>query len=200
MANPESIPFNKPFLTGREVDYIRQAVKSGKISGDGLFTRKCHQFFTERFGFHKALLTTSCTDALEMAAILLDIREGDEVIAPSYTFVSTVNAFILRGARIVFADSAEDTPNLDHQQVEALIPPRTKAIIPVHYAGMACEMDSLMALSQRYPLHIVEDAAQAIDSYYRLSAWRYWYFWRFFISLNQKCYQRRRGDVGCEQA
>ncbi|MBX7202604.1 MAG: dTDP-4-amino-4,6-dideoxygalactose transaminase [Bacteroidia bacterium] len=167
MANPESIPFNKPFLTGREVDYIRQAVESGKISGDGLFTRKCHQFFTERFGFHKALLTTSCTDALEMAAILLDIREGDEVIAPSYTFVSTVNAFILRGARIVFADSAEDTPNLDHQQVEALITPRTKAIIPVHYAGMACEMDSLMALSQRYPLHIVEDAAQAIDSYYK---------------------------------
>jgi dTDP-4-amino-4,6-dideoxygalactose transaminase len=142
-------------------------VESGKISGDGLFTKKCHTFLEERYKFKKVLLTTSCTDALEMAAILCDIKPGDEVIAPSYTFVSTVNAFVLRGAKIVFADSESATPNIDAASVEALITPRTKAVVPVHYAGMACEMDTIMAVAARYGLFVVEDAAQAIDSFYR---------------------------------
>lgn len=162
-----SIPFNKPYLTGKETDYIREAVESGKISGDGIFTRKCHQFFEARYGFKKALLTTSCTDALEMAAILCDIRPGDEVIAPSYTFVSTVNAFVLRGAKIVFADSERITPNIDVASIEELITPHTKAIVPVHYAGMACEMDTILDIAQRHELFVVEDAAQSIDSCYK---------------------------------
>lgn len=161
------IPFNKPYLTGKEAHYLYQAVYSGKISGDGIFTKKCHKFFEERFGFHKVLLTTSCTDALEMAAILLDIQPGDEVIAPAYTFVSTVNAFVLRGAKIVFADSEASNPNLDVTKVEALITPRTKAIVPVHYAGVACDMDPLLAIAKKHGLAIVEDAAQAVDSYYK---------------------------------
>jgi dTDP-4-amino-4,6-dideoxygalactose transaminase len=162
-----SIPFNKPYLSGKETDYIREAVLSGKISGDGIFTRKCHQFFEARYGFKKSLLTTSCTDALEMAAILCDIQPGDEVIAPSYTFVSTVNAFVLRGAKIVFADSERMTPNIDVTSIEALITPHTKAIVPVHYAGMACEMDTILDIAQRHKLFVVEDAAQAIDSFYK---------------------------------
>ncbi len=161
------IPFNKPYLTGKEAHYLYQAVYSGKISGDGIFTKKCHKFFEERYGFHKVLLTTSCTDALEMAAILLDIKPGDEVIAPSYTFVSTVNAFVLRGARLVFADSEDNNPNLDVKQVEGLITPRTKAIVPVHYAGVACDMDPLLAIAKRHGLAIVEDAAQGIESFYK---------------------------------
>lgn len=160
------IPFNKPFLTGKETEYIQQAVASGKISGDGMFTKKCHQFFVEKFGFHKVLLTTSCTDALEMAAILINIQPGDEVIIPSYTFVSTCNAFVLRGAKIVFADSSPENPNIDVSTIEPLITPRTKAIVPVHYAGVACDMDAIMALANKYNLYVVEDAAQAIDSYY----------------------------------
>jgi dTDP-4-amino-4,6-dideoxygalactose transaminase len=160
------IPFNKPYLSGTELSYIEQAVKNGKISGDGLYTSKCHSFFQDRFGFYKTLLTTSCTDALEMAAILLDIQPGDEIIAPSYTFVSTVNAFVLRGAKIVFADSSAESPNMDVSLVESLITSKTKAIVPVHYAGIACDMDPLLALSAKYGIHIVEDAAQAIDSYY----------------------------------
>jgi dTDP-4-amino-4,6-dideoxygalactose transaminase len=160
------IPFNKPFLTGKETEYIQQAVASGKISGDGMFTKKCHQFFEERFGFKKVLLTTSCTDALEMAAILINIQPGDEVIIPSYTFVSTCNAFVLRGAKIVFADSSAENPNIDVSKIEALITPRTKAIVPVHYAGIACDMDGIMAIAQKHNLFVVEDAAQAIDSYY----------------------------------
>ena len=162
-----NIPFNKPFLSGKETDYIREAVLSGKISGDGIFTRKCHQFFEARYGFKKTLLTTSCTDALEMAAILCDIQPGDEVIAPSYTFVSTVNAFVLRGAKIVFADSERITPNIDVASIEALITLHTKAIVPVHYAGMACEMDTILGIAQRHGLFVVEDAAQAIDSFYK---------------------------------
>jgi len=162
-----NIPFNKPFLTGKETDYIREAVESGKISGDGIFTRKCHQFFEARYGFKKALLTTSCTDALEMAAILCDIRPGDEVIAPSYTFVSTVNAFVLRGAKIVFADSERITPNIDVASIEQLITPHTKAIVPVHYAGLACEMDTILDVAKRHDLFVVEDAAQSIDSFYK---------------------------------
>lgn len=161
------IPFNKPYLTGNETDYIRESVLSGKISGDGIYTKKCHQYFESKYGFKKALLTTSCTDALEMCAILLDIKPGDEVIAPSYTFVSTVNAFVLRGAKIVFADSCEENPNIDLEAVEKLITPKTKAIIVVHYAGIACDMDKVMKLSTEHNLYIVEDAAQAIDSYYK---------------------------------
>lgn len=160
------ISFNKPYLTGKEAHYLYQAVLSGKISGDGIYTKKCHQFFEEKYGFKKALLTTSCTDALEMAAILLDIKEGDEVIAPSYTFVSTVNAFVLRGAKIVFADSGKDNPNIDVETIEALITDKTKVIVPVHYAGIACDMDKIMQLATKYNLFVVEDAAQAIDSYY----------------------------------
>ena len=161
-----NIPFNKPYLTGKETHYIYQAVASGKISGDGLFTKKCHAFFEETFGFHKCLLTTSCTDALEMAAILLNIEAGDEVILPSYTFVSTANAFVLRGATLVFADSAADNPNMDISTLRSLITPKTKAIVPVHYAGIACDMDALMDLANEFNIYVVEDAAQAIDAYY----------------------------------
>lgn len=160
------IPFNKPFLTGKETEYIKKAVESGKISGNGIFTKKCQNYFEERYGFKKCLLTTSCTDALEMAAILLDINPGDEVIMPSFTFVSTANAFVLRGARIVFADSMKEHPNVDADLIEPLITPRTKAIVVVHYAGIACDMDKIMNIARRYKLFVVEDAAQAIDSYY----------------------------------
>jgi len=161
------IPFNKPYFTGKETDYIRESVASGKISGDGLFTKKCHHFFKTRYGFHKSLLTTSCTDALEMAAILSNIEPGDEVIAPSFTFVSTVNAFVLRGARIVFADSEASTPNIDVATIEALITPKTRVVIPVHYAGVACDMDGILGLAKKYNLLVIEDAAHAIDSSYK---------------------------------
>ncbi len=160
------IPFNKPFLTGRETTYITEAVNTGKISGNGIFTKKCHEFFQNKYGFNKCLLTTSCTDALEMAAILLDIKEGDEVIMPSYTFVSTANAFVLRGATIVFTDSMEINPNIDADKIEELITPRTKAIVVVHYAGIACDMDMIMSIAKKHSLFVVEDAAQAIDSFY----------------------------------
>lgn len=162
-----NIPFNKPYLTGKEGHYIYQAVLSGKISGDGVFTKKCHAFFEKSFGFKKTLLTTSCTDALEMAALLINIEPGDEVILPSYTFVSTANAFVLRGARLVFVDSGRDNPNMDVSKVEACITPKTKAIVPVHYAGIAVDMDPLLELARKYNLFIIEDAAQAIDSYYK---------------------------------
>ena len=164
---PSTIPFNKPYLSGNETRYIEEAVLSGKISGDGLFTKRCHQFFEQQLGFQKVLLTTSCTDALEMAALLLDIKPGDEVIMPAYTFVSTPNAFVLRGARIVFADSTGENPNLDPAQLEALITPRTRAIVPVHYAGIACDMEPIMSIANRHGLFVVEDAAQAIDSFYK---------------------------------
>lgn len=161
------IPFNKPYLTGKETHYIYQAVNSGKISGNGLFTQKCHTFFEEKFGFNKCLLTTSCTDALEMAAILIDIQPGDEVILPSYTFVSTANAFVLRGAKLIFADSEEGNPNLDASKIEALVTAKTKAIVPVHYAGIACDMDKIMAIAEKHKLFVIEDAAQAINSFYK---------------------------------
>ncbi len=161
------IPFNKPFFTGKELEYIREAVASGKISGDGVFTKRCHAFFEDHYGFKKTFLTTSCTDALEMAAILCNIQPGDEVIAPSFTFVSTVNAFVLRGAKIVFVDSQSMTPNMDAELIEALITPRTKVIIPVHYAGVACEMDTVLDIARRHNLIVVEDAAQSIDSFYK---------------------------------
>jgi dTDP-4-amino-4,6-dideoxygalactose transaminase len=160
------IPFNKPYLTGKETYYIEDAVKSGKISGNGKYTQKCQTFFEQTYGFKKTLLTTSCTDALEMAAILINIKEGDEVIMPSYTFVSTANAFVLRGAKIVFADSRKDHPNIDETKIESLITSKTKAIVPVHYAGVACEMDTIMDLAKKYNLFVIEDAAQAIDSYF----------------------------------
>ena len=160
------IPFNKPYLTGKEAHYIYDAVYSGKISGNGKYTRKCQEYLKDRYGFGKCLLTTSCTDALEMAAILLDIQPDDEVIMPSYTFVSTSNAFILRGAKIIFADSRSDQPNMDEDEIERLITKKTKAIVPVHYAGVSCDMDKIMTLADKYNLFVVEDAAQAIDSFY----------------------------------
>lgn len=163
------IPFNKPFIVGNELKYIEEAVKSGKISGDGIFTKKCHAFFEENFGFQKVLLTTSCTDALEMAAILCDIQPGDEVIVPSYTFVSSANAFVLRGAKIVFVDSYPDNPNIDPAEIEKHITEKTKVIVPVHYAGVACDMEKIMELAKKHNLFVVEDAAQAIDSYYTFS-------------------------------
>lgn len=163
------IPFNKPYLTGKETLYIEEAVKSGKISGNGNFTKKCQLFLEKRLGIGKSLLTTSCTDALEMAAILLDLKAGDEVIMPSYTFVSTANAFVLRGATIRFCDSKEEHPGMDEDKIEELINENTKAIIPVHYAGVACNMEKIMALAKKYNLYVVEDAAQAIDSYFTFS-------------------------------
>jgi dTDP-4-amino-4,6-dideoxygalactose transaminase len=161
------IPLNKPCLAGNELRYINQAVKNGHISGNGPFTKKCQKFFEEKYGFRKCLLTTSCTDALEMAAILLDIKEGDEVIMPSFTFVSSANAFVLRGAKIIFADSRKDHPGIDEDHIEDLITKRTKAIVPVHYAGVACDMAKIMQIAERNKLFVVEDAAQAVDSYYK---------------------------------
>ena len=158
------IHFNRPYLTGSETDYIRQAVADGKISGNGEFTHRCQSFFEKRYGFHKCLLTTSCTDALEMAAILSGVGPGDEVIVPSYTFVSSALAFVRQGATIVFADSRADEPNVDAAQIEALVTPRTKVIVPVHYAGCACDMDAIMSIAERHGLIVVEDAAQAVES------------------------------------
>jgi dTDP-4-amino-4,6-dideoxygalactose transaminase len=160
------IPFNKPFLTGKETQYIEQAVLSGKISGNGIYTKMCQDFFEKKYKFKKVLLTTSCTDALEMAAILANIQEDDEVIIPSYTFVSTALAFIRQGAKIIFVDSYADSPNINVKSIESLITPKTKAIVPVHYAGMACDMDAIMDLAAKYNLLVIEDAAQAIDNFY----------------------------------
>lgn len=161
------IHFNRPYMTGAETDYIRKAVEGGKISGNGDFTKKCHEFFERRYGFGKCLLTTSCTDALEMAAMLSGVGPGDEVIVPSYTFVSTALAFTRQGATIVFADSRPDHPGIDEASLESLVTPRTKVIVPVHYAGVACDMDAVMSVAGRHGLLVVEDAAQAIDSFYR---------------------------------
>ena len=160
------IPFNRPFLTGKELEYIEKAVQKGKISGNGFYTKQCHKYFTTQLGFQKTLLTSSCTDALEMTAILAEIEAGDEVIMPSYTFVSTANAFVLRGAKIVFADSYEQHPNINADAIEQLITPKTKAIVVVHYGGVSCDMDKIMNLAQKHNLVVIEDAAQAIDSYY----------------------------------
>lgn len=161
------IPFNKPYLTGKEAHYMYQAVYTGKLSGNGVFTKKCQKFFEDRYGFKKAILTTSGTDALEMAAILCDVKPGDEVIVPSYTFVSSALAFVRQGARIIFADSCENNPNIDAAKIETLITEKTKVIVPVHYAGIACDMDKIMDIANRHNLFVVEDAAQAIDSYYK---------------------------------
>jgi len=161
------IPFNKPPYTGNEEKYVLESIRSSKISGDGDFTKRCHRWFEEKLGCQKALLTTSCSHALEMAAILLDIQEGDEVIMPSYTFVSTANAFVLRGAKIVFVDIRPDTMNMNETLIEAAITDKTKAIIPVHYAGVACEMDTIMEIANRYGLYVIEDAAQGMMSTYK---------------------------------
>ena len=161
------IPFNKPPYTGNEEKYVIESMKSSKISGDGEFTKKCHKWFEEKLECKKVLLTTSCTHALEMAAILLDIQEGDEVIMPSYTFVSTANAFVLRGAKIVFVDIRPDAMNIDETKIEEAITSKTKAIVPVHYAGVGCEMDTIMDIATRYNLFVVEDAAQGMMSTYK---------------------------------
>lgn len=161
------IPFNKPYFTGKETEYIRKAIELGKIAGDGHFTAECHRFFQEKFGYRKPLLTTSCTAALEMAAILAGIGPGDEVIVPSFTFVSTANAFVLRGAKVVFADSLPDHPNIDPGELESLISEKTKAIVPVHYAGLACDMDTIMNIAWKHKLIVIEDAAHAINSSYK---------------------------------
>ena len=171
MSSPHHrIPFNRPFLAGNETQYIQKAIALGKISGDGHFTQRCHQFFQEKYHFSKVLLTVSCTAALEMCALLLDIQEGDEVIMPAYTFVSTANAFVMQGAKIVFADSEAHTPNIDASKLESLITPRTKAIVVVHYGGVACDMDKIMALATKHNLYVVEDAAHAVDSFYKSKA------------------------------
>ncbi len=161
------IYFNKPHLTGKELGYMKKAVKNGKLSGDGLYTRQCQAFFEKKYNFGKVLLTNSCTDAIEMAAMLCNVKEGDEVIAPSFTFVSSVNPFVIRGVKIIFADSAAENPNMDVKQIENLITPKTKAIVVVHYAGIACDMDAIMTLAKRHNILIIEDAAQCIDSFYK---------------------------------
>lgn len=162
-----NIPFNKPHFTGCEAIHVATAGTSGKISGNGIFTSKCHDFFKKKYGFGKVLLTTSCTDALEMSALLAGIMPGDEVIMPSYTFVSTANAFVLRGARIIFADSNAENPNIDTTKIESLITGHTKAIVVVHYAGIACDMDEVIKLASHYNLLVIEDAAHSIDSFYK---------------------------------
>jgi dTDP-4-amino-4,6-dideoxygalactose transaminase len=161
------IPFNWPYATGKELVYAEEAQRNHHLSGDGPFTKRCHQWIEQETGCARALLTHSCTSALDLAALLLDIKSGDEIILPSYTFVSTANAFVLRGAVPVFVDIREDTLNLDERQIEAAITPRTRAIVPVHYAGVSCEMDSIVAIAQRHGLRIVEDAAQGIMASYK---------------------------------
>lgn len=161
------VDFNRPVLVGNEFEYMKQAIENGHISGDGPFTKKCHTFLEQELGVPKALLTTSCTHALEMSAILLDLRPGDEVIIPDFTFVSTVNAFVLRGARPVFVDVRPDTLNLDESKLEAAITPRTKAIVPVHYAGVGCEMDTILEIVARYHLAVVEDNAHGLFGRYK---------------------------------
>jgi dTDP-4-amino-4,6-dideoxygalactose transaminase len=161
------IPFNRPYATGKELVYAAEAQRNFHLSGDGPFTKRCHQWLEQRTGCARALLTTSCTSALDLAALLLDIKSGDEIILPSYTFVSTANAFVLRGAVPVFVDIRDDTLNLDERLIEAAITPRTRAIAPMHYAGVSCEMDSIVAIAQRHDLRIVEDAAQGIMAGYK---------------------------------
>jgi dTDP-4-amino-4,6-dideoxygalactose transaminase len=164
---PDFIPFNRPILVGNEMEYMRQAIESGHISGDGVFTKKCHAFLEKELGLAKALLTTSGTHALEMMALLLDIQPGDEVIIPDFTFVSTVNAFVLRGAKPIFVDVRPDTLNLDESKLEAAITPRTRAVVPVHYAGVGCEMDAILEIAERHKLAVVEDNAHGLFGKYK---------------------------------
>jgi dTDP-4-amino-4,6-dideoxygalactose transaminase len=165
--NELKVDFNRPVIVGRELEYMQQAIENGHISGDGPFTKKCHGFLESELGVHKALLTTSCTHALEMSALLLDIQSGDEVILPDFTFVSTVNAFVLRGAKPVFLDIRPDTLNLDESKLEAAITPKTRAILPVHYAGVGCEMDVIMDIAARYSIPVVEDNAHGLFGKYK---------------------------------
>lgn len=167
MREQDLVPFNWPYMTGKELHYIAEAHFNGRLAGDGPFTRRCHTWLEGRLGCARVLLTNSCTAALEMTALLLDLRPGDEVIMPSYTFVSTANAFVLRGVVPVFVDIREDTLNIDEQLIEAAITPRTKAIAVVHYAGVGCEMDTIMAIAQRHALKVVEDAAQGVMATYK---------------------------------
>ena len=161
------IPFNKPFIVGKELYYIAQSVLQGQISGDGPYTKKAQQLLEERFGAHRILLTTSCTAALDLAAILADVKDGDEIILPSFTFSSTANAFLLRGARPVFVDCRRDTLNIDESRIEAAVTTRTRAIAPVHYAGVGCEMDAISTIAQKYRLIVIEDAAQGVNAKYK---------------------------------
>lgn len=167
MKNSVRIPFNLPYMTGRELHYIAEAHMNGKLAGDGPFTKRCHNWIETQTGAAKALLSHSCTAALEMAALLMDLEAGDEIIMPSYTFVSTANAFVLRGAVPVFVDVREDTLNLDERLIEAAITPRTRAIVPVHYAGVSCEMDTILDIARRHDLWVVEDAAQGVMASYK---------------------------------
>ncbi|MCQ2973763.1 MAG: dTDP-4-amino-4,6-dideoxygalactose transaminase [Bacteroidales bacterium] len=163
----KNIPYNKPFMCGNETKYIKEAVKSGKISGNGYFTNKCQQYFETKYNFGKCLLTSSCTDALEMCALLANIEKDDEVIMPSYTFVSTALAFVRRGAKIIFVDSKKNNPNIDENEIEKNITPKTKVIVVVHYAGVACNMDKICEIAKLHNIMLIEDAAQAFDSYYK---------------------------------
>lgn len=161
------IPFNKPYCSGRELEYINEVCHSTTMSGNGQFTKKCHKFFEDKYGFKKVLLCTSGTDALEMCAMLCNLQPGDEVIVPSYTFVSTALAFLREGAKVVFADSGKYSPNCEMADIEPLITPKTKVIAVVHYAGVACDMDAIMALAEKHNLLVVEDAAHSVDSFYK---------------------------------
>ena len=190
MNQQKPIPFNQFSPVGNELEYVNQVIKSGNISGNGVFTKKCQQFFESRYGFKKTLLTSSCTDALEMAAILCNIKAGDEVIMPSYTFVSTANAFLLRGAKIIFADSEQSFPNIDADKIEELITERTKVIIPMHYAGIACNMDRILSLANKHNLLVVEDAAQSIDSFSNkkpLGSFGHFSTFSFHVTKNLTC-------------
>ena len=165
--NTKLVPFNKPYFCGDELDFLKNCLDSGKISGDGVFTKKCQDFFQNEYGFKSSFLTTSCTDALEMSSLLLELKDGDEVILPSYTFVSTANPFLLRGAKLVFADSSSENPNICIKSIEKLISKKTKAIVIVHYAGVACDIDAIKKIINGTDIVLIEDAAQAIDSYYK---------------------------------
>ena len=192
------IPFNKPSMLGRELEYIAETVANGKTSGNGPFTQRCQNFFEEHYGFTRCLLTTSCTDALEMAAILADIRPGDEVIVPSFTFVSTALAFVRQGAVIVFADSYPDNPNIDADKIEGLVTARTRAIVPVHYAGTACDMSKILAVAQKYNLLVIGDSAQAIDAYYTGDLSAAPYPWHQHLKLESARYPLGGvGHFGC---
>ncbi|MCP4884162.1 MAG: dTDP-4-amino-4,6-dideoxygalactose transaminase, partial [Flavobacteriales bacterium] len=160
------IPFNAPYITGNEIKFIEDAINSGKLSGDGYFTKKCQSYFESNFGFKKTFLTSSCTDALEMSAMLLNANPMDEIILPSYTYVTSALAFLRQGLKIIFSDSLDDNPNIDPKKIEPLITEKTKAILVVHYAGVACDMEKIMTIAQKHNLIVIEDCAQAISSYY----------------------------------
>ena len=192
-SSPPIIQFNRPYAADKSFDYMRQAIANAHTCGGGPFTKKCHKFLEQQLGVPKALLTTSCTDALEMCALLLGIGHGHEVILPSYTFVSTVNAFVLHGATPVFCDIRADTLNLDESAVERLISPRTKAIIPVHYAGVACEMDAIMEIAERHGLAVVEDNAHGLFGKYKGRHHRYAH-WRSPAAYSRMtCLRRKAG-------